>query len=139
TGIPDGNNTDYDVGHGTVTVHEDGRITYTPLDDYSNHGNPDEFYVTVAEDHTGSVTTKVTVDVIPVADAPELSVDNPAVTTDEDVAIALGLNAPQVTDDNDQSPGKAGDNPELLGLITLSGIPAGAALLDGTAGNAELH
>src|SRR5690606_4525250 len=85
TGIPDGNNTDYDVGHGTVTVHEDGRITYTPLDDYSNHGNPDEFYVTVAEDHTGSVTTIVTVDVIPVADVQELSVNNPAVTTDEDV------------------------------------------------------
>ncbi|HFO0133951.1 TPA: DUF5801 repeats-in-toxin domain-containing protein [Pseudomonas aeruginosa] len=137
-GTPNGNDLDYDVGHGTVTVHEDGRITYTPNPDYSNHGSPDEFYVTVTEDDGASQTIEVTVNVIPVADAPELTVDSNSVTTNEDVAIGLGLNAPQVTDNNDQSPGEVGDSPELLGLITLSGIPAGAALLDGTNGNAEL-
>ncbi|PRB82896.1 VCBS domain-containing protein [Pseudomonas sp. MYb185] len=139
-GTPNGSNTDYDVGHGTVTVHEDGRITYTPLDDYSNHDNPDEFYVTVAEDHTGNVTTKVIVNVIPVADAPELTVDASSVTTDEDVAIGLGLNAPETTDDTDRNgSGTPGDNPERLGPITLSGFPAGAQLLDGTDSNSVLH
>src|SRR5690606_31066255 len=121
TGTDGPNGKDYDVGHGTVTVHEDGRITYTPNPDYSNHGSPDEFYVTVTEDDGTSQTIEVTVNVIPVADAPELTVDTSSVTTNEDEAIALGLNAPKTTDDDDQNgSGTAGDNPERLGPITLS-------------------
>lgn len=46
---------------------------------------------------------------------------------------------PLSTDNVDQNgPGVNGDNPELLGAITLSGIPAGAQLLDGTNSNALL-
>jgi len=139
-GTPNGNDLDYDVGHGTVTVHEDGRITYTPNPDYSNHGSPDEFYVTVTEDDGASQTIEVTVNVIPVADAPELTVDSNSVTTNEDVAIGLGLNAPKTNDDTDQNgSGTAGDNPERLGPITLSGFPAGAQLLDGTDSDSPLH
>ncbi|SFQ85008.1 VCBS repeat-containing protein [Halopseudomonas formosensis] len=140
SGTLNGNDLDYDVDHGTVTVHEDGRITYTPNPDYSNHGSPDKFYVTVTEDDGTSQTIEVTVNVIPVADAPELTVDTSSVTTNEDEAIALGLNAPKTTDDDDQNgSGTAGDNPERLGPITLSGFPAGAQLLDGTVSDSPLH
>ncbi len=131
---------DYDVGHGTVTVHDDGRLTYTPNPDYSNHGGSDEFYVTVTEDNGAQQTIRVTTNVIPVADAPELTVDASAVSTDEDVAVSLGLNVPKTTDDSDQNTaGAAGDNPERLGPITLSGFPAGAQLLDGTTSDSFLH
>ncbi|MGB7388399.1 MAG: DUF5801 repeats-in-toxin domain-containing protein [Pseudomonas neustonica] len=129
---------DYDVGHGTVTVHDDGRLTYTPNPDYSNYGGSDEFYVTVTEDNGTQQTIRVTATVNPVADAPELTVDAASVSTDEDVAISLGLNTPEVSDDNDQNLAASGDDPELLGLITLSGIPDGAALLDGLNADAEL-
>lgn len=140
SGTPNGNDLDYDVGHGTVTVHEDGRITYTPNPDYSNHGSPDEFYVTVTEDDGTSQTIEVTVNVIPVADAPELTVVSNSITTDEDVAIGLGLNAPTTNDANDQNgSGTAGDNPERLGPITLSGFPTGAQLLDGADSDSPLH
>ena len=128
---PDGS---YSVAHGTVVVNANGTLTYTPNDDYSNHGNPDELYVAVTEDNGPTVVTKVTVNVIPVADAPDLTVSAAEVTTPEDVAIALGLKSPSVTDNVDQNGvgvGSEGDNPELLGLISLSGIPAGAKLLDG--------
>src|SRR5690606_19018633 len=56
-----------------------------------------------------------------------------AVDTFEDVAIALGLKAPKVTDNVDQT-GAADnvDNPELLGVITLSGFPEGSTLLFGS-------
>src|SRR5690606_4304053 len=52
------------------------------------------------------------------------------VTTNEDVAIALGLKAPKVTDGTDQSGSLTDDydNPELLGVITLTGIPSGSVL-----------
>lgn len=61
------------------------------------------------------------------------------VTTDEDTAVALGFNAPTVTDAVDQNGiGSSGDNPERLSLITLSGVPSGARLLDGINGDATL-
>jgi len=52
------------------------------------------------------------------------------VTTNEDTAVILGLKAPRVIDAIDQN-GNTGDSPERLGVISLSGIPAGAALLSG--------
>src|SRR5690606_19861010 len=113
---------------------------YAPNPDYSNHGSPDEFYVTVTEDDGTSQTIEVTVNVIPVADAPELTVDSNSVTTNEDEAIGLGLNAPQTNDDTDQNgSGTAGDSAERLGRIALSGFPAGAQWPDGTDSDSPLH
>ncbi|MFV0457027.1 MAG: Ig-like domain-containing protein [Pseudomonas sp.] len=121
--------------HGTVNVDANGRITYTPNPDYSGS---DSFTYVILEEDGNSRTITVNVTVKPLADAPELDVDTTSVTTDEDVAVILGLNAPQATDTLDQNGADSGDNPELLGMITLTGIPAGTKLLDGSNGDAEL-
>ena len=133
----------FSVAHGTVTVDEAGRITYKPADNYSNYDgssstSPDTFKVLVTDDSGQTTTTNVTVNVNPVADAPNLAgttgvggnVTLAIVTTNEDTAVILGLKAPRVIDAIDQN-GNTGDSPERLGVISLSGIPAGAALLSG--------
>ncbi|ENV80848.1 hypothetical protein F942_00463, partial [Acinetobacter ursingii ANC 3649] len=136
----------FSVAHGTVTVDEAGRITYKPADNYSNYDgssstSPDTFKVLVTDDSGQTTTTSVTVNVNPVADAPNLAgttgvggnVTLANVTTNEDTAVILGLKAPRVIDAIDQNGNTTtGDSPERLGMITLSGIPAGAALLSGT-------
>ena len=136
----------FSVAHGTVTVDEAGRITYKPADNYSNYDgssstSPDTFKVLVTDDSGQTTTTNVTVNVNPVADAPNLAgttgvggnVTLANVTTNEDTAVILGLKAPRVIDAIDQNGNTTtGDSPERLGMITLSGIPAGAALLSGT-------
>lgn len=138
TGSPDGHGgIAYSVAHGTVTVNSNGSITYVPKPDYSNHDHPDAFTYRTANG-TDIVQVVVTVTVTPVADRPSLdgstsgakpaTVALPAVTTPEDTAVALGLKAPVVIDSLDQSTG-GGDAVERLGLITLTGIPAGAQLL----------
>ncbi|RKG31655.1 hypothetical protein D7V21_13335, partial [Acinetobacter guerrae] len=136
----------FNVAHGTVTVDQSGQVTYKPADNYSNYDgslttSPDTFKVLVTDDSGQKTTTNVTVNVNPVADAPNLAgttgvggnVTLANVTTNEDTAVILGLKAPIVTDATDQNGNTTtGDSPELLGVITLSGIPAGAALLSGT-------
>ena len=122
--------------HGTVTVNPDGSITYVPSPNYS--GEDTFTYTTQTDSDSVGKQVTVTVTVKPLADAPTLSVDAGSVTTNEDTAIALGLNAPQVTDNTDQNGGADGDNPERLGMITLTGIPAGVTLLDGLGGDALL-
>ncbi|MCG6651856.1 hypothetical protein GHT87_15670, partial [Acinetobacter baumannii] len=136
----------FSVAHGTVTVDEAGRITYKPADNYSNYDgssstSPDTFKVLVTDDSGQTTTTNVTVNVNPVADAPNLAgttgvggnVTLANVTTNEDTAVILGLKAPRVIDAIDQNGNTTtGDSPERLGVISLSGIPAGAALLSGT-------
>ncbi|WP_327785498.1 DUF5801 repeats-in-toxin domain-containing protein [Zhongshania aliphaticivorans] len=120
---------EYDVDYGTVTVNADGTITYVPNEHYS--GENVFSFQTLTE-----AVTEVTITVNPIADAPTLEVDEASVETLEDTAVALGLNAPVVVDDTDANGVEAGDNPELLGAITLTGIPDGAILsaaqLDGT-------
>jgi T1SS-143 domain-containing protein len=68
----------FSVAHGTVTVDEAGRITYKPADNYSNYDgssstSPDTFKVLVTDDSGQTTTTNVTVNVNPVADAPNLA------------------------------------------------------------------
>ncbi|WP_306169368.1 immunoglobulin-like domain-containing protein [Halomonas sp. MMSF_3323] len=109
--------------YGSVTIGADGRLTYKPDGNYSG---ADAFTYTYTE---GGTTYSVDVDVTvtPVADKPDLPSSSAA--TDEDVSVALGLAAPSPTDTTDQNMGAAGDNPELLGAITVSGLPSGAKLL----------
>jgi len=136
TGTDNGDGTrSFNVNFGIVTVDEQGRVTFNPNPNYSNDGQADAFFVEVDEDTGTPTETKVTVNVTPVADAPDLQGGN--VQTDEDTPVALGLKAPSPVDTTDQNgSGTAGDNPELLGEITLSGIPSGTELfadqLDGT-------
>ena len=119
-----------------MTVDEAGRITYKPADNYSNYDgssstSPDTFKVLVTDDSGQTTTTNVTVNVNPVADAPNLAgttgvggnVTLANVTTNEDTAVILGLKAPRVIDAIDQNGNTTtGDSPERLGVITLSGI-----------------
>src|SRR6056297_2084793 len=121
--------------HGTAVINADGTLTYTPDGNYS--GGDSLSYTTILDDGTEK-TTSVDVTVDPLADAPLVSVDSADVSTFEDMVVSLGLNAPSVTDDTDGNAGAEGDNPELLGTITISGIPSGAQLLDGTDGNSVL-
>ncbi|WP_417618719.1 hypothetical protein [Oceanisphaera sp.] len=121
----------YEVAHGYVTIGADGTVTYKPYDNYSNHGKPDTFFVTVTEDNGDPVKMEVTVNVTPVADAPDIphanvtgdDVTAVTVNTNEDTAVALGLKTPVITDNTDQNGRPAtdnGDNPERLGAITLA-------------------
>ncbi|MDO6440732.1 immunoglobulin-like domain-containing protein [Marinobacter sp. 2_MG-2023] len=122
----------YDVGHGVVVVDTDGKLTYYPNSDYSNEGSTDNFQVTITNDDGSTTVTEVDVTVNPISDAPPLAVDDENISTKEDTAVALGLNAPVIVDNTDQnSTGTAGDNPERLGEITLSGLPEGAVLTYG--------
>ncbi len=103
--------------NGTVTINPDGTVTYTPNPNFSG---TDTFTVT-----TDQGTTTVTATVNPISDAPDISVDSPNIVTPEDTPVALGLNAPVITDTN-------GPRTERIGPITLSGFPEGAELLDGS-------
>ena len=130
TGI-DGGTPDADgwveTTYGKAKVNDDGTITYEPNEHYS--GEDSFTYTTTTDNETKTFTVNVTVN--PVADAPDLQGGN--VQTDEDTAVALNLTAPSPVDTTDQNgAGTAGDNPELLGEITLSGIPEGTELLDGS-------
>ena len=129
----DGTNLTISTGpsHGSAEVNDNGTITYTPDPDYSGD---DQFeYTYTDEDEVDHIIT-VDVTVNPISDAPGVSSDSSSVSTPEDVAVVLGFNVPTVTDDNDQTDPAADDidNPERLGLITLSGVPAGAQLRYGT-------
>ncbi|WP_232471531.1 DUF5801 repeats-in-toxin domain-containing protein [Halomonas sp. N3-2A] len=112
--------------YGKAKVNDDGTITYEPNENYS--GEDSFTYTTTTDNETKTFTVNVTVN--PVADAPDLQGGN--VQTDEDTAVALNLTAPNPVDTTDQNGATAGDNPELLGEITLSGIPEGTELLDGS-------
>ncbi len=123
TGVPDGSgNTVYTTDNGTVTVRADGSISYEPADNYSG---PESFEV-VTNDGGPETRTTVNMTVTPVSDAPTMSVDTANINTLEDTAVAMGLNAPVITDDGTGT----GNNTvtERIGLITLTGLPAGAIL-----------
>ena len=116
--------------YGSVTINPDGTITYVPS---SNYSGEDTFTYTTLESTGNLATTVVSVTVNPLSDVPVFTVDDATVNTEEDTAVALGLNAPVVTDNVDMST-CIGDNPELLSLITLTGIPEGATLIIGEDG-----
>ncbi|MBU3014088.1 VCBS domain-containing protein, partial [Poseidonibacter lekithochrous] len=139
TGGVGGNTTITTQGtYGHAVINSDGTLTYTPSYDgtnsiATNYSGEDTVTYTTTLDDGSTKSTTVTVTVNPISDAPGVTADNSIVYTLEDTAIALGLNAPTVTDVTDQnSSGTAGDNPELLGLITLSGIPSGVELQYGS-------
>ncbi|RNA65156.1 hypothetical protein CR163_007930 [Prosthecochloris sp. ZM_2] len=118
--------------YGNYVVNADGTITYNPSEHFSGQ---DLLKYTYTNDN-GTVSTEKTVSITvkPVADAPDV-MDDYVITTTEDTPVALGLTAPRVTDDTDTyGAGVTGDDPERLGLITVSGIPEGAKVFkaDGT-------
>ena len=123
---------------GVFTLATDGAYSFTPYAENFSGTLPTITYTAVSPTaHTGKATLNITV--TPVSDAPRVTPDAVAINTAEDTSVALGFNRPTLSSDTvDQNGPAAGDNPERLGLITLSGIPSGAQLLDGTNGNAAL-
>ncbi|MDD4854681.1 MAG: VCBS domain-containing protein, partial [Sulfuricurvum sp.] len=125
-----------DGTYGHAVVNANGTLTYTPSYNgtgsiATNYSSADVVtYTTTLDDGTAYLTT-VNVTVTPVSDAPGVTRDAATVYTLENTTVALGLNAPTVTDNVDQNGTAAGDNSELLSVITLSGIPSGAQLLHG--------
>ncbi|MEL0630481.1 DUF5801 repeats-in-toxin domain-containing protein [Psychromonas aquatilis] len=114
--------------HGEAVVNSDGTITYIPNGNYS--GSDSFTYQTIENGVTSSTTVNVTV--TPVSDAPEFEANASSVSTLEDTAVALGFKTPVIvdaTDNNDSDTDVYGDNPELLGVITLTGIPQGVTLI----------
>ena len=122
--------------YGTVPIDSaTGKITYVPN---ANYSGADSFTYTTTNDDGSTQNTTVSVTVTPVADQPDWDGDAvgvggnitlATVTTKEDTAVKLGFNAPRVTDATDQNGTTSGDSPERIGVITLSGLPAGAKLL----------
>ncbi|MGG4776225.1 retention module-containing protein [Paenalcaligenes sp. Me52] len=122
---------------GTFVINKDGSYEFTPKPNYSGEVPPITYVV--QEPNNGKETGltaegKLTFTINPVADAPEYTAEKPAVKVNEDEWVALGLKAPKVTDDVDHNGAGAGDNPELLGAITLRDLPLGSVLKlsDGT-------
>ncbi len=103
--------------NGAVLMADDGTITFTPDADFSGEAG---FTYTASDGHGGTSTQFVTVHVAAVADAAEVSTG--AAAGDEDTAIALNVSA-NLTDT---------DGSETLISLTVSDIPAGATLSDGT-------
>ncbi|WP_417500714.1 DUF5801 repeats-in-toxin domain-containing protein [Marinobacter sp.] len=120
--------------HGTVTIGNDGTITYEPHEDYRG----DDSYTYTVTTASGSYERTVNVTVKPVADKPlfadrsgnypdDSAIDpdgslksgdySYSVETPEDVPIALGLHVPKVKDDG-IDPDNNGTS-ELLGAINL--------------------
>jgi VCBS repeat-containing protein len=100
--------------HGAVDMHADGSFTYTPEADYNG---VDSFSFIVDDGHGGIDTATVSVNVEPVPDRPQLSVTATVGLEDSSIPVAIEALV-------------AGN--ESLETITISGLPAGAALNLGT-------
>ncbi|MDP2699600.1 MAG: Ig-like domain-containing protein, partial [Thalassospira sp.] len=121
SGVPDGAilsaGTDNGDGSWSLALEDLTGLSITPVGDYS--GSMD-LTVTVTSrdgDDVNSVSDIITVVVTPVADTPDLSVEDAAGTTGS--AIALDIDA-ALTD------------PDEVLSITISGVPDGATLSAGT-------
>ena len=116
---------------GELTINTDGSYIFDPAENFS--GTVPVVTIAVnngpnaATPESGTETLTITVN--PVSDAPDIG-DDIALSTDEDNTTAsLGLQAPVISDDADlDGIGNATDNPERIGLITLTGIPDSATL-----------
>lgn len=131
-----------DPAHGTITIGNDGTISYAPNEDY--RGEDSYTYTVITDGGTYERTVDITVK--PVADKPlfadesgdyplvgDINADgslkagdyNYSVITPEDEPILLKLNLPKIKDDAGTT---ASDHSELLGAITLT--PTGAGYVD---------
>ncbi len=117
---------------GNITINSDGSYTFVPADNYS--GQVPDITINVSNGpnattlQTGTETLTITVN--PVSDKPGLG--SVSVVTKEDTTVLLGLKVPTITDKTDLDTSSDDDTPERLGYITLSGIPEGAVLKDGS-------
>ncbi|VAW49460.1 Alkaline phosphatase [hydrothermal vent metagenome] len=113
---------------GQLTNNGDGTFTFVPELNYSNYNTTPTFTYEVTDfDGDSSLVTTVTVDVIPVSDAPTIAVNQTINVLEDDnntqegsFAIPVGLILPVLNDQVDINGGSTGDNSERLGLISLA-------------------
>ncbi|MFN0019865.1 MAG: Ig-like domain-containing protein [Pirellulaceae bacterium] len=82
--------------HGTVALNEDGSFTYTPSADFSG---VDGFSYIVSDGTQESDVATVTINVIPIADAPVAA--NDAFSTDEDTPLVVDVAGSVLVNDSD--------------------------------------
>ncbi|ANI15219.1 hypothetical protein A9C11_15055 [Pseudomonas citronellolis] len=95
------------ASHGSVTINQDGTLTYTPD---ANYGGSDTIVYTISDGDGDTSSASVTVGITPVADAPLLSLDassgHPAstgLTVQTWTGLALGSNGNGINPDTLQS------------------------------------
>jgi len=88
--------------HGTVTINDDGTVTYTP---HANYNGADSFTYTIYDGQGGSSTASVALTVNPVNDAPVAVTDTFALNEDN----ALNLNPAQLLTGENQDHDIDGD------------------------------
>lgn len=96
------------AAHGTVTLNQNGTVTYTPT---INYNGPDSFTYTASDGKGGTSTTTVNITVNPVQDAPIAANDAANVQAGNTVVINVLKN----DSDPDGNP------------LTVTGIPTGPA------------
>ncbi|EHL64418.1 VCBS domain-containing protein [Cloacibacillus evryensis] len=110
---------------GVINIAVNGNYTFTPQGHFSGDV-PTITYTTDSAD-TNKNHADLNITVTPLADAPTWTTPKPS--GNEDAKIDLGLKLPKITDDQDlNGTAAAGDHPERLGYITISGIPKGATI-----------
>ncbi|WP_201538276.1 VCBS domain-containing protein [Psychrobacter sanguinis] len=122
---------------GTIKIESNGDYTFEPEDNYSDQVPDINIKVSngVAGVTRAEGTEKLSITVTPVSDKPDFA--SVSVKTEEDTTVNIGirvkgdgtgLKAPTITDAIDLNGTANGDNPERIGLITLSNIPKGTKL-----------
>jgi hypothetical protein len=112
--------TDIDDGplHGTVEIAPDGRsLVYTPFEDYAG---TDSFTYCVSDGNGGQDSATVTVNIIPVADPPDVKIEVLSPLAGDPVnLVRLRVTATQTDFDGS----------EFIDKITLGGVPAGVIVV----------
>ena len=113
---------------GSLTINTNGTVTFTPVEDYSNHdtSKSPEFTYTVKDFDGDEATSLVTINVKPVADTPSITLSTPEMVEDNANAnegaaqVALELTKPTLSKDQTDENSAAGDHVERNGEITLT-------------------
>jgi len=106
-----------DPAHGSVVIASDGRSVIYLSD--LNYSGPDSFFYEISDGNGGCDTAFVTVDVIAVADVPDLSVEVLAGSVVNEIKFNIRAD---VTDT---------DGSEFIDRLEFSGLPAGAFIVGG--------
>ncbi len=129
------NDTDEDVGdvlvvtsatnpaHGTVQVAADGKSVIYVSD--PNYSGPDSFSYSMSDGNGGKDTANVTVDVIAVADAPNLSVEVSAGNAVNEIKLRI---TSSVTDT---------DGSEFIDRLEFAGLPPGTQIIEAPSGTLD--
>ncbi|MGM8227656.1 retention module-containing protein [Cellvibrio sp. ARAG 10.3] len=122
----DSDNLSYTVttaaANGTVNIDPDtGTFTYTPN---ANYNGSDSFIVTVTDGNGGSVTSAITVDVLPVADTPILSANAIQISGDNVLPVPASVGLMQRFYDNVANvDASTATNPELVEVAVEAAVP----------------